>query len=291
MTAWSPFALVALVLLAGCAGASPQAAPNGDLGFDDSEGAYVVGRVVDVEIVPLEGVTVSADERTAMTDQNGTFRLGPFEPGQVVTVTAEKVGYAPGAVDALATLDGSEVLLITIVPIASSVPYYETIPHVAFIDCAWAGPPGSLPCNPIDRQLGTNFTNDQSQWFFSVPGPDVAALLHEAVWAPSPWGRDMRFLLFHPDLVSGSAVGGDPYLDSRGGSPDRSWLIPGEEAERAAVPFNGNESFLYQALYRPWTTNTTIPGWGLAVQQRVDNFYTFFYHREGRDDFTVLPDQ
>lgn len=283
--------MAVLVVFAGCTDASMRSAPNGVSGIDDPEAAYVVGRVVDVEIVPLEGVTVSADERSTVTDANGTFRLGPFDQGQVVTLQADKEGYASGSGEVAATSDGAEPVLIILVPVASSVPYYETIPHVAFIDCAWAGPPGSLPCNPVDRQLGTNFTNDQSQWFFSIPGPNLAALLHEAVWAPSPWGRDMRFLLFHPDLVSGSAVGGDVYLDSRGGSPDRSWLIAGQEAERADVPFDGNESFLYQALYRPWTTNSTLPGWGLAVQQRVENFYTFFYHREGRDDFTVLPDQ
>ncbi len=287
----SPLPVLLLVLLAGCAESSPNALPGQPGTFQGTEGAFILGRVVDIEIVPLDGVTVAGGDLNTLTDPNGTFRLGPFDAGTNVGLRAEKPGYAPAEVDTIAMEDQPTPIVMTLVPVASSVPYYETVPHVAFIDCAWAGSPGSLPCNPIDRQLGTNFTNDQSQWFFKIPGPNLAAMLHEATWQANTLGRDMRFLLFHPDLVSGSAVGGDPYLDSRGGSPDRSWLIPGEEAERASAAFNGNESFDYQALYRPWTTNSTIPGWAVYAQHRVENFYTFFYHRVGRDDFTVLPDE
>lgn len=291
MRAGTRGAVLFCVLFAGCADSTSNAVPGQPGTFGGTEGAFIGGRVVDIEFVPLEGVTVAGGGLVAITDLNGTFRLGPYEPGARIALRAEKPGYASAELETVATQGETASVLIALTPVASDVPYYETVPHVAFIDCAWAGSVGSLPCNPVDRQLGTNFTNDQSQWFFKVPGPNLAALLHEATWQANALGRDMRFLLFHPDLVSGSAVGGDPYLDSRGGSPDRSWLLPGEEAERAAVAFNGEEGFDYQALYRPWTTNSTIPGWAVYVQHRVENYYTFFYHRVGREDFTALPDE
>lgn len=291
MKTWA-LAAATMLWFAGCV-ASTSETTAGPAGLESGAGAFIVGIVLDLEIVPVEGaaITASPGEHRTVTNDNGLFRVGPFDPGTTVAIHAEKTGYAPGDAETVAVEGSSERLVITLRSVATSVPYHETIPHVAFIDCAWAiSGLGSLPCNPVDRQLGTNYTNDQSQWFFKIPSPSVAGLLHEAVWQPNALGKDMRFLLFHPDLVSGSAVGGDVYLDSRGGSPDRSWLYPGKEAERADVPFNGTEGFDYQALYRPWTTNSTVSGVAIYVQHRVENYYTFFYHRAGSEQFTVLPD-
>jgi hypothetical protein len=282
--------LAAAAIASGCIGSS-ESATTGPGALAGDGAVFVAGRVVDDQIVPLENVTVTGGDHLSLTDANGSFLLGPFLPGETIVIRGEKAGYADAEQSALIVVEPPIRILLTLQPVSTNVPYYATIPHVAFIECAWAGPIGSLPCNPVDRQLGTNFTNDQSQWYFSVPGAGVVALLHEATWQANAFGRDMRFLLFHPDLVTGSAVGGDPYLDARGPSPRHNWLVAGEEAQGAAAPFDATEGFQYQALYRPWTTNSTIPGWAVYIQHRVENFYTYFYHRQGPQDFSVLPDQ
>ncbi len=81
-------------------------------------------------------------------------------------------------------------------------------------------------------------------------------------------------------------------LDGRGGSPYRTFLIPGEEGDGASQAFEGNESTPYQMLYRPWVTNSTTGASVVVyVNHRVDSYYTFFYHRAGPTDFTALPDE
>lgn len=277
--------------LAGCLGgdgvetAGPEAAQQ--------DGFYVSLLIVDAEFFPIPGVHVAAQpgDLEATTDENGTATLGPVAADTTLGITVAREGYATAEAEVFVGAEPPDEVLIALEPVSTDVPYHETVNHVAYIDCAWAAPIGTLPCNVVDRQLGTNLTMDRSQWFFEIPAPGLASLLQESKWNPNAVGSDMRFLLFHPDLVTGSAVGGETYLDGRGGSPYRTMMIPGEEAERADVPFNGTEGFLYQALYRPWYTNSTLGIFAIYVNHRVDNWYTFFYHRPGTLDFSVLPDE
>jgi hypothetical protein len=283
---------LAALAFSGCIG-SDDGGPAG-IG-EDAGGQSLILRalVVDPEFFPVPGASVSAQpgDLEAVSDLNGSVTLRPVPPDTELQVHVERQGYA--SLDLVVTVgaEAPEELAWVLEPVSRDVPYHETIPHTVFIDCAWAAPIGTLPCNVVDRQLGTNLTMDRSQWFFEIPSPGLASLLQESVWDANAVGSDMRFLIFHPDLVTGSAVGGETYLDGRGGSPFRTMMIPGEHADRADVLFNGTQGFLYQALYRPWYSNSTTGIFAAYVNHRVDNYYTFFYHREGALDYTALPDE
>lgn len=289
------FVLVTLTF-AGCVGGGSDggAASSVDpVQLDEDGNPYLLGLVVDSEFFPISNATVGLipDGPVTTTGSDGSFQLGPLPEANSYEVYAEREGFQ-GLVRRVEASDLSDQLVFSLDAVPGREPYHETVPHVGFIECAWAvNGLGTLPCNPVDRTLGTSLTVDNSQYFFEIPAPDLVQLRVEAMWDAHLLGRDMRFLLFKPDIVDGAPVGGDTYLDGRGGSPYRTWLTDGVPGTRADEPFDGNETTLYQALYRPWATNSTVPNVAIFVNHRVENFYTFFYHREGPPRFSAMPDQ
>lgn len=285
-------ALALAVVLAGCAGGDPARLARTEV-FGEANGGSLCGLVVDVEFLPVAGATVGASghDRTVLTDPTGGFCLGPFGAGTEVELWVEADGYASAtSTQRVGASDGPVTVILE--PLPGLEPYHETVPHVAFIECAWgASFAGTLPCNPVDRTLGTSITVDNSQYFFDIPGPNLAALLFEAEWQQNQLGRDMRFILLVPDIIESNYATGEPMLDGRGSAPYRTWLYPGQEGERASQPFVGNESTPYQMLYRPWTTNSTTGVFAIYVQHRVESYYTFFYHRALAEDWTALPEK
>jgi hypothetical protein len=285
--------IMTAMALAGCLGGGDGQAvgPAGPGGGEAA--ACVKGVVLDAELFPLKGATVGFvdTERSAQSDANGSFILCADGPG-TYQIYAEKNGYASSLEDV--TLDGTRLVevLIELEAVGSKAPFHETIPHTAFIECAWAISPalGTSPCNAVDRNLGTELTVDNSQWFFEIPQDGLSALVMEAMWDPQTMGRDMRFLLLIPDVVGSNYLTGEPMLDGRGGSPYRTVLLPGETGDGGSQEFVGDDATPYQVLYRPWITNSTTGTAVVYVNHRVDSFWTFFYYDARTKDFSALPD-
>lgn len=290
---WAVVFLMASVAASGCMGGDSANIEGVESGTVE-DGFGVCGIVVDAEFFPVAGATVGIDpgEHRTTSDANGTWCLGPIDAFTKVEVWVEANGFQPFSIELQVQDQPPETIVVTLASVPGQEPYEETIPHVAFIECAWASSfLGTLPCNPVDRTLGTQTTVDNSQYFFEIPAPGLAAMLFEAKWESQPLGDDMRFILLIPDIVESNYATGDPMLDGRGGSPYATWLYPGEEGERASQAFVGNESTPYQMLYRPWVTNSTLGVFAVYINHRVESYYTFFYHREGPTDFTALPDE
>lgn len=292
--AWAVILLAASVAASGCVGDGGADDVAGLSDGNVADGFGVCGIVVDPEFFPIGDAVVAIEpgEHRGTTDANGTWCLGPVDAFTTIEVTVGAHGFEPAAIELDIQDTPPETVVVTLQTVPGKEPYSETVPHVAFIECAWASSfLGTLPCNPVDRTLGTQTTVDNSQYFFEIPAPGLAAMLFEAKWDPQPLGEDMRFILLIPDIVESNYATGDPMLDGRGGSPYATWLYPGEDGERASQEFVGNESTPYQMLYRPWVTNSTLGPFALYVNHRVDSYYTFFYHRAGPTSFTALPDE
>lgn len=285
--ATTAFALI--LFLAGCVGPSE---PRSDRAFedvDDSRGS-IRGRVLDVEIVPIPAVDVTLldTDFVAATDDEGLFTFQGLEPGEY-TIAATKNGYA--SVATTVAVNAGEVSQATVTMTATSlhVPYHESRVFVALLDCSWAAATATFPCVPIDRVTGQNVTGDQSAWRFVIPAPGLANVLHEMVWTAQPTGREMKVVITEPNQPV--FVGGVSrfFLFNQGPSPLRAWLTPGVTAVGGSIPFDGNESVLYSAYIRGSERNNTVPA-ALYIDQRANNWFTFFYNRPGPIDYTALPD-
>lgn len=280
-----------MLVTAGCVGgaAGEQGSRKGAAHLDESY--FARGLVVDSEFVPLADAAVVATpgDRVATTGPDGTFELGPLAPG-AYRIEASKAGYQAFAVAVVIAQSNPERLLFTLIPVASTVPYHSTQLFVALLDCSWATFGATFPCVPIDRVTGQNITGDRSKWKFEIPDPGLANLLHEMEWKPQATGRDMKISITEPNQPV--FIGGVTkfYLFRFGGSPLRSWLWPEKVAPGGSVPFDGNQSAKYDAFIRGSETNQTVP-FALYVEQRANNWFTFFYNRPGRSDFSALPDK
>lgn len=284
-------ALVLLLATAGCVGGLANDDASAPRAADLDESYFVRGLVVDSEFVPVAdaAVTAAPGDWVATTGPDGAFELGPLAPA-TYRVEASKPGYKASALDVVVAQASPERLLITLIPVASHVPYHTTVLFVALLDCSWATFGATFPCIPIDRVTGQNITGDRSRWKFQIPDPGLANLLHEMEWKPQATGRDMKISITEPNQPV--FIGGVTkfYLFRFGGSPLRSWLWPGQIAPGGSVPFDGNQSAKYDAFIRGSETNHTIP-FVLYIEQRANNWFTFFYNRPGPPDFTALPDK
>ncbi|MBI2078307.1 MAG: carboxypeptidase regulatory-like domain-containing protein [Euryarchaeota archaeon] len=92
----APLALVALLVLAGCAGPGAQGRPNALPGSPEpAAGRTASGTVVDDELRPLAGAVVSHLGGTASTSTgaNGSFRLGSLPAANGLLLRAAQPGY------------------------------------------------------------------------------------------------------------------------------------------------------------------------------------------------------
>src|SRR5688500_8847005 len=83
--------IVLLAVVAGCVG--PPALENPTAPEAD-DGLFLVGRVIDPEIIPIQGATVqvASHDELPETAADGGFRIGPLEPGDYA-LHVEKKGY------------------------------------------------------------------------------------------------------------------------------------------------------------------------------------------------------
>jgi hypothetical protein len=282
---------------AGCVGSDSAANPPGGPLQDDS-GVFISGVVVDSELVPIGGVTVvdSVAELVVLTDDGGAFSLGPVLPGKH-HLTAEKAGYASGFLTVEVLDEPIQGVRLTIEPIASSVPFYETVPHVTFVYC-WIAFGSNLPCTKlVDYAAGTNVSGEETFAFtFHIPYDNLSDILFEVTWNAQSLGRDMRFYVQTPPNQALTAAT-QKYFRMIGSSPLRGWMIanvinPGY-GPNGTVLFDATpQKVLYEASTVSSNTNSTLPGNAVAVflNIRCETWMTSFYNRAGSREFSAIPD-
>lgn len=298
MIRYPPIALIVVMLGAGCtqAGAGPEA--GGD-GLDEaSDGLFIEGIIIDSELVPIEDVSVmdTTSSVTTTTDAQGRFSLGPVEPGEHQLV-AEKAGYSPASLTVQVFDAAVTGLTLTIEPVATTVPFHETVPHVTFVYC-WIAFGSNVPCTKlVDYVAGTNISAEEKFAFtFRIPYPNLADILVEMTWNAQALGHDMRFYIQTPPNQPLTAAT-QKYFRMIGSSPLRGWVIA--DVVNPGYGPNGTHLFdatpnkvLYEASTVSSNTNSTLPGNAVAVflNIRSETWMTSFYNRPGSREFTAIPD-
>jgi hypothetical protein len=288
-TGWTAVALVC-TLAAGCIGPGASGTAPASIGGLDGDLGAIRVQVVDLEIVPVEvaDVSIVGTPFLMQTDGAGQAFFAQLSPGEYV-IAVSKQGYAETTGKAFVSAGEVASVAVTLTAIASNVPYHDTQVFVALLDCSWAAAGATFPCVPIDRVTGQNITGDESAWRFTIPASGLANVLHEMTWNPQPTGREMKVVMTPPNqpvFVGGVSAF---YMLNQGPSPLRMWLTPGVVAAGGSIPFDGNESTPYSAYIRGSERNNTAP-LALYIEQRAENWFTFFYNRAGSPEYTALPD-
>lgn len=250
------------------------------------------GLVVDAEIVPIAAalVVLTPGGLATNTTTSGQFQFGPLPEGHY-TIEVTKHGYAPARAEFAVAQSPPERIVVTLIAVASNVPYHITHVFVAYIFCTLTVSGTFAPCFPVNVLTGQNITEDRAEFNFRIPYPGLADLLHEMVWQKQATGSDMSVTIRPPGaplVIGGVTV---IYLATGGGSPLRSWVVAGETNPGATAKFDANESTPYTTILRGRSTNTTANAMSLYLDHRVNNYFTFFYNRPGPRDFTVIPDE
>lgn len=287
------YAAVGLLWLSWMAGCVKSEALESSAGAGErGEDAFPLdGLVVDSEIVPVVGalVTLTPGNVSVETPESGRVQFGPLGPGDY-TLAATKAGYAPVTVNVTIAQSQPPRIILTLIPIASNVPFHETHIFVAYIFCTMQVAGAFSPCLPLNVLTGQNITQDRAEFHFTIPREGLADLLHEMVWKAQATGRNMQVTIRPPNLAL--VVGGVTtiYLSKQGSSPLRSWVVPGKLNEGATAKFDGNVSMKYTTILRASQTNSTTGYAAVYIDHRVNNYFTFFYNRAGPREFTVIPD-
>jgi hypothetical protein len=292
-----PFLVTAVILLAGCVGASDVRSAATDA-VDDPGAITIQGIVVDTELIPIDNVTVvdSVSELIAVTDPSGRFVLGPVEAGKH-HLTAEKAGYSAG----FATVDVVDATVaavkILIEPVATNVPFYETVPYVTFVYC-WIAVGSNVPCTKLlDYAGGTNVSGEETFAFtFKIPYENLADILIEMTWNQQSFGRDMRFYIQTPPGQALTAAT-QKYFRMIGSSPLRGWVVadvvnPGYGANGTVLFDATPNKILYEGSTVSSNTNSTLPADSVAIflNIRCETWMTYFYNRPGSREFSAIPD-
>ena len=295
-------------LIAGCTqdAAAPQIEGLGPADFEEGGPDYLMGQVVDPEIVPVEGVEVSVlgAGLVTTTDATGLFRLGPLEPG-THTIRAERHGYASADTDV--SLGGQLAPQVTIIldPVASDVPYHETTVHQAYLMCHFVtylrpAIEGGLnaPCAAIIDLVAKDTAPDDWIFPFTVENPGFQSLAMEMTWQTQQFGHDglLQLTTFaEAEVGQGVTIGGTVYGGTMG-PPFHVILHAGHsywDVGDGPVYFypEPNATQKFELLVAGGEGNTTIPNTALFLEFRPTVYLSFFYNRQATDSFTALPDE
>lgn len=283
-----------------------QADPNAPGEIEAAPG-HISGIVVDPELVPIVEayVAVSPGDFVTTTNAAGAFKVGPLGEG-TYSVLAEKRGYQSATMEVAVKEESPTKVTLTLEPMASDVPYHETLTRVMFLYCAVAiAPPTTIraPCGGLldiilQTATGQPHPNTLDTWTydFKIEKPGFASLVMEMVWPPQSTGQNALMQLTKIAraqtsgggvTISGTVYGGhmaQPYHD----------VI---HAGRLYVS-NRNNTFYptpnataeFQMLVSVYEGNTTT-GHGVFIQWRPTVYLTLFYNRQASPDFTILPDR
>jgi hypothetical protein len=196
------FLLVAMILLAGCAGgqkAAPAQATSQTIALGSIE-----GRVLDDEQVPVAGVGVQLVEAgmNATSGPDGRFRFEAVVVG-THTMQVRAPGFEPHREKVEVAMDQTATATLVLKPVASVVPFIEMLPYEGYIQH------GNLYVDMVTTTLGANGCQ-KCRFYFNASG-DVDALVSEIqfqrtvdnphgpeVLAYALWTQDMK-IRYTPD--------------------------------------------------------------------------------------------
>lgn len=294
--ALSPTAAGLLLLVAALAGCVGESGPAGLArpGEGAAPGLAIAGRVIDQELVPLADVTVTVAQTDLLTSTaaDGSFRLGPIEPG-THAVVAEKPGYQSATVEVQVTGEGAPPILLSLTAVATDVPFRQTEVHVTFVNCWISSPVGNVPCTKlVDYAASTNISSGEKFAFpFTIKNAGLNDLLVEHSWRSQSTARDMTFFIKTPPNQPLTALV-VKYFQVWGGAPLRGWVKADVKNGPNWEVFNAEPNkVVYEGTLASHYTNSTVPSVAVYLNHRVESWFTFFYNREGPRDFTALPDR
>lgn len=272
-------ALILAALFAGCAGSGGegQSLPGGDINVGAGT-ASIRGSVVDVELQPIPGATVSTSGvEPLLTDVAGAFHIRGLAAGEY-TLTAT----APDFITAerqISLGEGQEAFVeFTLDQVGSVEPYLEILNFRGYSFCDEAYYAGSSPGeaeSPCATLLGQG-KKPENQWNISVAS-SWRFVVSEVTWQAQLGGTSDSMRLVHSK--NESCHSGDPcyglvyanYYARLEGEPGKTDLVnhydPYEDLRGPPYP---NESFpLYVFVnwigYLREFTGPTCPLWAPIV--------------------------
>ena len=266
------WALLAVVVLAGCSGDDvPRKAPD-QFDLDDVEvettqtTGGIRGVVVDQAIRPIAGATLSLVDgaRNTTTDDGGQFAFGALEPGAYF-LHASAPGFTP--VQASAEVSAGAITDVRVLMTAdlSPVPYHETIAFDGFID-------HSVPLATYIADIFLTSLLNQSIckcWQVFDSGP-ATTIVFEMVW----------------EATSEPPVGeADLYYQFA----EHDGPTQNIQSEFHASPIL--EHFDREALFGNWTVFDVHYGGGsnwVQVNQKFSSFITLWYNAPAPEGWSLV---
>lgn len=208
-SAWAAPSVVAVLVLAGCAG--PKAAILGSDGglavvcvaedlADESTGG-ILGFVVDDELQKLAGARVQLRElkNETITGEDGSFCFGKLPPSRY-TIDVAKLGFHSRSVFAgveagLVSRPNIEVRPLPYTVYVPTIPRKEILgPFQGYVQCRMSTPFSSGACGFVPVVGNTPvtglWTNDKVAFDFKLTGPDWSQIVFEAKWRPSSFATN-----------------------------------------------------------------------------------------------------
>jgi hypothetical protein len=298
--------LLALFLVAGCAGAAPKDDQSDGLPpvqVTETTGA-IRCVVVDDQIRPVEGATVTVrgttGEESTTTDAEGRCVLSGLEPGSYfVTVRSGSHKEVQSSTEVEAGVADPPLLRIQVERLFTQDPFSVQIMVDGFFECSQAGAGlySSSNCvyDPYKWALGSpsptqpvdNVTQQEREWHADV-GPGWQQLVFEMTWEATSQGtsKNMGMVV---STYKPERDGAHQFAEFEGPNPIRGQIDVGEEHPTAQsvdpteIPPEGIERMSYFVSVRP---DGETPG--LALNQRFTVYLTMFHYGKAPEGWSFV---
>jgi hypothetical protein len=297
-----PVALIAALLLAGCAGGGSPKDVGVTQDSDPKESlmagrGVISGRIIDDESVPVPNATVTLDKdgATRRTDANGDFRFINVLPGNH-TLTTQVAGYDVKTVSFHVRAGYETELKITINIQPVIVPYLDVIPFSGRFDCTLAVSTMFYYNCLVNRTLQDTVFPTSKNTFFFRKAANAKQIVSELSWVPATagTGQELDFSVigvpregcqwyantYGPSRLKIINTIGVRYQDERSATPTGTCgdpIIDEPDTELGVLMFASPTRLAGQALI------------GLTVQQPYEGFITVAVHQTVAADYTAFP--
>jgi hypothetical protein len=279
-----PPMVVALVLVAGCAGSeAPGPAPEDfeELELEATETKGVIrGVVVDDAIRPIAGATIdlrgAAGERSTTSSPEGLFGFDQLDPGTYF-LQVSRLGYrtTQTSVEVVAGIDEPPIARVLLATDLSFVaPYFEQYVFEGFIECSTGAAAGGgyaylSACSSSDEL----FPNDKFATSY-VLGDYPDWVQSEMTWeSTQALSRSLAHNFHYPDP---DETDGQKDLTAEGESPLLN-TMDNETAKEYVEGLDFQEGDNLTLRMRVFTRATDGTGPALTFQQRFTVYTTVFY--------------
>lgn len=294
--------VIVLVAFAGCVGEEAEPAGGGPPTFDPDSTGRVVGKVVDTELQPVASAQVGlvGTDFLSQTDQSGAFEIAGVEPG-TYTLAVQKLGFESAAVQ-VNVVAGEDVRTdVTIAAIALKEAYSETWADKGYFECSWSIVIARGPCFFPGPQIPA--PNNKREFNYPV-GEGVSTVMVEMSWEQTSvaTGDAMSLFLSYTDRTTShwycNAESPSPVQlrwergeldDDEGECVSGGEQLPSDEPQ--TIPLEGQEL----TSRANGGASDTLPnpggfGFGVALQQSFDIYFSNFYWEAAPEDYTGIPD-